>query len=197
MRLGLPLRRFFWMVCACVFLLPRFAAAEPSLAIDFDLDGDGRVDQVVLDRDEPLLLHVWLSGSGMTQVIHSRVPILQVVAVDLDGDHRLELIARDSDSQLHVWKRKRKGFRPYRGHRVAVSPLDQRHCRRIEDKETQPPGEITTTPYAPFALMLCASTRASGVEPSTARVLSAARASGSATAIDPFAPRPPPAPTAL
>ena len=188
------MRRVFWMVCACALLLPRLTAAAPSLAIGFDLDGDGRGDQVVLDRDKPLVLHVWLSKSGTTQVIRSSVPILQIAAADLDGDRRPELIARDSDSQLHVWKRKRTGFQSYHRRQAAVSPLDQRGCRSIESKEAEPPGEASTT--SQFALMLCASPRAPGLEPSAARAPSTARASSSSTAVDPFAPRPPPAPAA-
>ena len=181
------------MVWACVLLLPRLAVAEPSLALGFDLDGDGRGDQVMLDRDKPLLLHVWLSRSGTTQVIRSRVPILQIVAVDLDGDHRLELIARDRDSQLHVWKRKRDGFHSYHRRNAGASPFDQGECRSIENKETEPPGEAGATPYSQFALALCASPRAPGLEPSTSRAPSTARALSSSTAVDPFAPRPPPA----
>ena len=189
--LALTLRQAFWMVCACVLLLPRLAAAGPSLAID--LDGDGRFDQVMLDGRQPLIVHVWLSASGRTQVIRSRVPILQIVAADLDGDHRLELIARDSDSQLHVWKQKRKGFYSYRRRAVAPPTLEPRNCRSIEDGAPKPPGVITDAPFAPFALTLCASPRAPGLEASKARAPHSARGYRSLTALDPFVPRPPPA----
>jgi hypothetical protein len=187
---ALTLRRAFWMVCACVLLLAPVAAAEPSLTID--LDGDGRRDQIMLDGREPSVLHVWLSASGKTQTIRTRVPLLQIVAVDLDGDHRPELIARDSDSQIHVWTRKRKGFHSFRP-RHAVSPaLARRDIRNIEDRDGEPFGEITSRPCAPFALTLCASPRAPGLEGATARASHAARAGRSLTAVDPFAPRPPP-----
>jgi VCBS repeat protein len=185
-------RRVFWMVCACALLLPGFAAAKPSLAIGFDLDGDGRGDQVVLDRDRPLVLQVWLSNSGTTQVIRSRVPILQVAAADLDGDHRPELIASDGDSQLQVWTRKRKGFHSYRA-RHAVPSASQREVRRIDDTNAEPPGEITSPPFAPFALTLCPSARAPGLEAAASGAPHAACDFRSLTAVDPFAPRPPPA----
>jgi hypothetical protein len=193
--LTLTLRQAFWMVCACVFLLPHVAAAEPSLTID--LDGDGRRDQVMLDGREPSFLHVWLSASGKTQTIRSRVPLLQFVVADLDGDHRPELIARDSDSQLHVWTRKRKGFHSFRPRHPISPPLVRRDLRNIEDQDGEPLGEITSTPDAPFALALCASPRAPGLEASAARAPHPARAGRSLTAVDPFAPRPPPAHVAL
>lgn len=188
---ALTLRQAFWILCACVLLLPHVAAADPSLAIDFD--GDGRRDQVMLDGREPSVLHVWLSASGTTQLIRTRVPLLQVVAADLDGDHRPELIARDTDSQIHVWTRKRTGFHSYRPRHAAPSAPGQQGFGNIEDTDLEPPGEITSTPFAPFALMLCASPRAPGLEASTARASHAARAGRSLTAVDPFAPRPPPA----
>src|SRR5207244_1069461 len=72
----LSLRRAFWMVCACLLLLlPQAAAASPSVSID--LDGDGYHDRVMLDGREPFVLHIWLSASGRTQIIHSRVALLQ------------------------------------------------------------------------------------------------------------------------
>jgi hypothetical protein len=188
---ALTLRQAFWMAWACVLLVPHLATAEPSLAID--LDGDGRPDLVTQDRAEPLVLHVWLSASGTTQTIRTRVPLLQIVAADLDGDHRLELVATDTESKIHVWKRKRKGFHAYR-RRVVVAPaLERRNCRGIEDGETKPPGVITSTPYAPFALTLCASPRAPGLETTTSRAAHTVRAWLSLTAVDPFVPRPPPA----
>ena len=179
------------MVCACVLLLPRFAAAEPSLAID--LDGDGRRDRFMVDRREPSVLHVWLSAHGTTQVIRTRVPLQQVVATDLDGDHRPELIGRDSESQIHVWTRKRERFHPYRRHDAVPGTFEQPNRRCIDDTDREAPGVITSTPFAPFALTLCASSRAPGLGASTACAPHTARACRSLTAVDPFAPRPPPA----
>jgi len=178
------------MLCACVLLLPRLAAAEPSAAID--LDGDGRRDRFMVDHREPSVLHVWLSESDTTQVIRTRVQLLHVVAVDLDGDHRPELIARDSHSQIHVWTRSRKRFHSYRPGGVVPGTIQRRTGRRIDDNDEERPGGITNTPFVPFALMLCASPRASGLEASTSGAPRTAPASGSSTAAVPFAPRPPP-----
>jgi hypothetical protein len=187
---ALTLRQALW-VFACVLLLPHFAVAEPSLAIDFD--DDGRRDQFILDHREPSVLHVWLSASNTTQVIRTRVPLLQVVATDLDGDQRPELIARDSESRIHVWTRKHKWFHSYRPHSVVPLVLDQWNHRRIEDKDREPPGVITSPPFAPFALTLCASPRATGHEASTAYAPHTAPVCRSLTAVGPLAPRPPPA----
>src|SRR5438128_1273822 len=84
---GRPLARTVWVVSVVLSPLSRFAGAvEPALTID--LDGDGLRDHVVLDRREPAGLRVWLSASDTTEVIRTRVPLLQVVAADLDGDHQ-------------------------------------------------------------------------------------------------------------
>jgi hypothetical protein len=147
----------------------------------------------VLDTREPLIVHVWLSKSGETQVIRSRVPILQIAAADLDGDNKLELIAHGSDSKLHVWKRKHRGFHSYRRRDAARSSIEGRNCRSFDGNETEPLGEDASTPYAPFALTLCASARAPGREASNTRAHQTVRAFHSFAAVDPFAPRPPPA----
>lgn len=187
----LTLCRAFLTVCACVFLLPTFAAAEASLAIDFD--GDGQRDQFRLDRREPSVLHIWLSASDTSHVIRTRLPLLQVVAKDLDGDHRPELIARDTDSQIHVWTRKHKSFHSYRPRDVDPGALRQPNDRTIEDSDSERPGVITNAPFAPFALTLCAATRTPGLESATACAPHTTRAFRSSPAAAPFAPRPPPA----
>lgn len=193
--LPLTSRHAFWMVCACVLLLPRFAAAEPSAAID--LDGDGRHDRFMVDRREPSVLHVWLSGSDTTQVIRTRVELLHVVAIDLDGDHRPELIACDSESQIHVWTRTRERFHSYRPRDVVPGTIKRQTGGSIDDNDEERPGAITSMPFAPFALTLCASPRAPGLEAPTCGAPHTARASGSSTAAAPFAPRPPPTPVLL
>lgn len=187
---ALTRRPAFWMVCACILLLPHFAAAEPSLAIDFD--GDGHRDQFTLDRREPSVLRVWLSASATTQVIRTREPLLQVIAIDLDGDHRAELIARDGESRIHVWTRKREGFHSYRPRDIIPGTLKQGNHRRIEDNDREPSVVIASTTFAPFALRLCASPRAPGLESSTACARQTARPCRSLMAVAPFAPRPPP-----
>ena len=186
--LALTLRHAFWMVCACVLLLPHVAAAEPSLPIDFD--GDGRRDQVMLDQREPSVLHVSLSASDTTQLIRARVPLLQIVAADLDGDHRPELIARGSESQIHVWTRKGTRFHSYRPRDVVLDTLGQRNRGGVEDKDREPSGARAS---APLAVTLRASLRTPGPEASPACAPHTARACRSLTAVEPFVPRPPPA----
>ena len=188
--LALTLRQAVWMVCACVLLLPPVAAAEPSLPIDFD--GDGRRDQVMLDHREPSLLHVWLSASDTTQLIRVRVPLLQVVAADLDGDPRPELIARDSESQIHVWTRKGTWFHSYGPRDVVPPALGERSRGGVEDKDREPPGAIESAPFAPFALPRCASPRTPGPGASPVGAPHTARACRSLSAVEPFVPRPPP-----
>src|SRR5689334_13616251 len=105
--------RVLWIACACLLLLPCVvAAAHPGLAIDFD--GHGRHDRVLIDTQQPSVLRVWLSGSDTLQVLHSHSPLQNVAATDLDGDHRPELIARDSEAHIQVWTPLHKGFRKYR-----------------------------------------------------------------------------------
>lgn len=185
---ALTLRHAFWIACACVLLLPHFAAAEPSPAVDFD--GDGRLDQLALERGELSVLHVWLSASDTTQAIRTRSPLLRVIATDLDADHRPELIALDSNSQIHVWTLERKWFHSYRPRDVGPHTLEQRNRRSIEDTDREPSGVITSTP---FALTLCASPRRPGLGASTPCAPHTTRGCRSLTAVDPFAPRSPPA----
>ncbi len=147
----------------------------------------------MLDLREPSVLHIWLSASDTTQVIRTRARLLQVVATDLDGDHRPELIARDSESRIHVWTRKRKRFHRYRPTDIAPPyTLQERHSRSVEDKDPEP-GVITSSPLAPIALTACASLRTPRPEASTACAPRTTHASRSLTAADPFGPRPPPA----
>lgn len=185
--------RAFWMVCVCLLLLPRVAAAaaadDPGLPIDFDRDGQR--DNVVRDPQRPSVLQVWLSASGKTHIIHTRVPLLQVIVRDFDGDHRPELIASDSKLQIHVWTRKAKGFRPYRPRHVVPDRLEQPHRPGVDDSDREPVDLITSTT---FALTLCASPRAPALEPTQEHACRTAPACGSFTAVDPFAPRPPPTP---
>jgi hypothetical protein len=63
---------------------------------------------------------------------------------------------------------------------------------RVPDDEAEPPGVIGT-PFAPFALTLCASPRAPEPEVSAACAPRSDRSCRSVSAADPFAPRPPPA----
>jgi hypothetical protein len=180
------------MVCGCLLLLPLYAsAAEPSLAID--LDGDGRHDRVTLDHGDPSVLNVWLSKSDTTQAIRTHAPLVRITVADLDGDHRPELIAGDSDLHIHVWTHKRrKGVHSYRPCRALPRSMSRPDRHSLDDHGGDPPSVIIGPVFAPLALMLCASPRAPGLNRSAVRAPSPAYAFRSSTTLEPFAARPPP-----
>src|SRR5262245_20429007 len=91
------LTRVLGAISVCVLLWPGLASASEVLTVDFD--GDGRHDLVTLSHRAPSVLRVWLSASHATEILHAPAPFLRVVAADLDGDRRPELIAWDSDSR--------------------------------------------------------------------------------------------------
>jgi len=181
--------RAFWIVCAFFLLLPRAAAAaESSLEIDFD--GDGRRDLVALSRQEPTVVHVWLSASNTRQTIHTGAPLLRIAAADLDGDRRPELIAADSALQIHVWAHAPRGLRSYRP-RDGVPPALMRPDRRSVDNGREPASAITGAPAVPVTATLSASPH----PPAPGSVACAPRQKGtgrSFRAFDPLVPRPPP-----
>ena len=186
------LRQAFWVVFACVLLLPAFAAAAERPR-PVDLDGDGRHDRFTVDSHrDPSVLRVWLSASNTTHLIRARVPLVQVIAVDLDGDHRPELVARDSESRIRVWTRKGTRFDSYRPREVASRTLQQPNHRTIRDNDSELPDVTTSTAFAPLALALCASPRAPALGHSSACAPQTAPADRSLTAVEPFAARPPP-----
>ena len=184
-----------WMACGCLCVLPRLAvAAEPSLTIDFD--GDGRHDRVILDGRQPSGLRVWLSASGTTEVLRSHSPLQRVAAIDLDGDRRPELIARDSESRIHVWTPRGKRFHRYRLRHGIPNGLTSPTSHRIDDGDREPAGLLTGSTFAPSAL-LRASPRAPTNGASRLCAPQGAPACHGSPAVRPFAPRPPPAPFPL
>jgi hypothetical protein len=129
------LRHAVWIACACVLLCaPIAAAADRSLAADFD--GDGKSDRVAIDHTEPSLLHVWLSTTGRTDVIRNARTLFRIAATDLDGDDRPELIATDaSPEHLRVWKKDgaRRAFLAYAPRRAPARALPSTHDKTIDD----------------------------------------------------------------
>jgi hypothetical protein len=178
-----------WAVCACLLLLPKIAAADPSLAVDFD--GDGRQDTVWLDQRRPSVLRVWLSSSGTTLVLVSRRPLQNVTATDLDGDRRPELIASDSQARLHVWTPKAKGFRRYRAPLVALKGLKAPKGHRVDGRNREPEEVFSGSAFAPPDV-----TRSSPQVPPDDRAVAYASRDKSAglisSAVEPFSARPPP-----
>src|SRR5205823_5208079 len=78
-----------------------------------------------------------------TQTIRSRVAVAQVVASDLDGDHRPEIIARDTGSGLQIWRHGRRGFRSYRAKRILPIAIGHGNRRHFDDGPTVPGGAVT------------------------------------------------------
>ena len=180
-----------WALCACLLLLPRAAAAaDPSLTVDFD--GDGLHDSVRLDQRRPSVLRVWLSASGTMQVLVSRRPLHRVAATDLDGDHRPELIASDSQARIHVWTPGSEGFFRYRPRQSIPNGLSKPTGHRVDGHGRDPeeafsggaftPPELTRTPPA------APPDRASVICPPLDE-----RPGLASSSADPFSPRPPPA----
>jgi hypothetical protein len=188
-----PLTRLgpvLWAVCACLLLLPNVTAAEPSLAVDFD--GDGQPDTVWLDQRRPSVIRVWLSASGTTEVLRSRRPLQNVTATDLDGDRSPELIASDSQARLHVWTPNAKGFRRFRHSRLVLPKGLNAPGHRVDGRNREPEEAFTGGAFAPPEL-----TRTSPLVAPDHRAAACASHDApvrpASPSVNPFSPRPPPA----
>lgn len=179
-----------WVLCACLLLLSRAAAAgEPALAVDFD--GDGRRDTVRLDHQRPSVLRVWLSATGTTQVLVSRGALRHVAATDLDGDHRPELIASDGESRIHVWKHLSRGFRRYQPRAATPKVLAPPTRRCVDGGDRAPEEALVDGGFIPPALVR-ASLPAFPEPASRACVPSDESTCPASPAARPFSARPPP-----
>lgn len=174
---------------ACVWLGGTAAQATES-SITADFDGDGQDDRVTVDFGEPSVLHVWLSTTGTTSTVHSAAPVLQIVARDLDGDHRAELIGRDSAAGLHIWTNKRKGFRSFRPHRVVPGALGRATHHRWDDGPTSDTSVVSWKTASP-GLALSADSRPPARGPASGLPL-VSRAAGTIHPLTPLRARPPP-----
>lgn len=102
-------RRFGWFVLLLGLLLwPRAGYANQQIYADFD--GDGYRDRASFDPADASSLRIWLSGSQQWRTLHSRQPLVQLTALDLNGDGRSELVAADH-SGLRIWTAGRGDFR--------------------------------------------------------------------------------------
>lgn len=149
MRLLTTARRALRLVCfAAALCAPGVASAE--LPVPADFDGDGRSDTVTVDRTEPSVVRVWLSRTGTSAVLRSKRPLAGVMAADLDGDHRPELILRDVFSHLHIWKRDSKAQR-FTLHAPKKPPQTTRRpaSRSIGDGQSDPPEALQGARYTP------------------------------------------------
>lgn len=183
-------RRAIWVALTAILLLTRVAAAaDPALSADFD--GDGHRDRVTLDHAQPSVVRVWLSSTNATAEIHSHTPIVRLVARDLDGDHRYELIA-NADGRVQVWTRKRHGFRAFTPHGVVDADMARQGHRTVDDGPAEPPAAIQWTAGASLALELTPQPRAPASGSSHLVLVSNASPPAKAP-LSICAPRPPPA----
>jgi hypothetical protein len=188
--LSATLSRALLLACAClVFVVPVARAAEQCLSAD--LDGDGKRDKVVLDRFEPSVVRVWLSSTGATSVLRSRTPVIRIIATDLDGDHRPELIARGTSATLEVWTKKRHGFRSYRPRRVEPGRVYTPKHHRFDDGPTYPLEVTAATGPSLLALAPVIRPRAPAAASPVVFSHTDARIPRK-LAVPPFGPRPPP-----
>lgn len=134
-RLHHAIRAVLLLACLGAVVGPAWADAAPvRLAADFD--GDGQHDSATLDVRNPAAVQVWLSTTGLTSIIHARAPIVAIVATDLDGDRRSELIATSSTPGLQVWSRTRHRFHrlgTVRPHRAGPATLTLPGHRNLDD----------------------------------------------------------------
>jgi hypothetical protein len=109
---GYPARTLvLGLTCAALLLCATRAFASGRVFGDFD--GDGIRDYGSVSAQDPTIVRVWLSSTKRVALIHSREPVLQLAAADMDGDSRSDLVARVRSS-LRVWVRKDGRFRAYR-----------------------------------------------------------------------------------
>ena len=191
--LRLAARTVLLLACFCATATSVLAAPVQSpIAVDFD--GDGARDFATLDVQDPAVLQVWLSTTGTTSVLRARVPIVHLVATDLDGDHKPELIASSTGPGLQVWTRKHSRFHRFRTapHRPLAADVAIPHRRNVDDGPTSDRSE-DIAPGSAYALALTTVKRARPLTPER-RPLTASEVSGRllAPARHALAPRPPP-----
>jgi hypothetical protein len=183
-------RRVLWLAFTCVLLLvPRVGWAQ--LAVYADFDGDGRHDPVTLDRSERAV-RVWLSRTGTTDVIGGQGPLLRVIATDLDGDRRPELVASDTSTGLHVWKIDGSNrFRSYPPLRSSSEAMLHSRGNTVDDAplaadDTLPTVRRAQEPLGARAVSLVSAAR------SQIRALQPDRVPSSTHGLTPSTPRAPP-----
>jgi len=96
-----------------------FTAKPAHAAIAADFNGDGVLDSVVLPNPPATTIVIQLSGSA-PQILKLSVPIISVVAADIDHDGHLDLSALTVRRGLLVWLNKagRGRFAPLKKHRA-------------------------------------------------------------------------------
>jgi hypothetical protein len=95
-------RRIGWLWAVGSFLL--FPAASYAGQISTDFDGDGIADVVRLRESLSTVIEVWLSSSQKVTEIQTKGRTVHVVASDLNGDGRPEIVVADGKSRVRVWR---------------------------------------------------------------------------------------------
>jgi hypothetical protein len=107
-RLGIG-RLVGWVaLAASILAVPGVAAAETVFA---DVDRDGIRDVLSVLGTSRSTLQVWISSTQQFRKLHTTRPIYRVVAVDVDGDGRPEIVASDTSAKLHIWRQGKNGLR--------------------------------------------------------------------------------------
>jgi hypothetical protein len=181
----------FAIACACLLFTPRVVAASHHTVVG-DFDGDGRHDRATLKRHaHSSEIRIWLSTTNATTVIQSPDRIGAIAARDLDGDHRDELIGRES-LNLQIWSVREQSF-----HRLHPQKDDRAGWNgspapnRVEDPPEEEPAADATAGASSVAVLLAPRPRAPDLIPAS---LASSLSAGfrSAQLLAPVAPRPPP-----
>lgn len=186
-------RRLLLAIVAALCLGTTEASAADSVPSLADVDGDGLRDRITLDRRDPSLVRVRLSTTGRTSVIRSARPLSSLLARDIDGDRRAELIAADVQGALHVWTRKprTRGFRAIHA-RSSASGYVGRPSRRALDDAPSSDEPSSPTPSFSSAVLSPAVTAVGPLDRSSAAGPITHTQPHSLTGLAPRAPRPPP-----
>jgi hypothetical protein len=147
----MSLSAVFRRACLCVWAtilvtaLPRVAAASDLHA---DFDRDGVTDVVTIDAESTSLLHVWLSTTQTERLLRTSRPVYRMVAVDLDGDGRPELVVSDTQAKLHIWHHAGNRLRRVRPHPVPA-PREARDGTTVHEDPAQSDTAIPTRVNTP------------------------------------------------
>jgi hypothetical protein len=112
------------------------------------------VDRADLNEGDQSAVRVWLSATGRTSVLRSAAPVLEMVARDLDGDRRAELIVSSTSNGLHIWKKRGKGFRSVHPKPVAPGTLSTPSRHHVDDTPADSSDEVSPAAPCPLALAL-------------------------------------------
>lgn len=181
---------FLAIACVCLLLAPRLAAASHHTVVG-DFDGDGRHDRATLRRHgHASEIRIWLSTTNATTIIQSTARIGAIAARDLDGDHRDELIGRES-LNLQIWTVRNQRFHLRSRDTSPAEWSGGPGPNRVEDPPDEAPAADSNAGSSSVALLLSPQPRAPDLIPESL-VSQVSAGFRSAQLLAPVAPRPPP-----